>query len=225
MTSSILVVDDDPAVCDTIEDALHLGGFSTVRANDGLTALELVRSRHISLVILDINMSRTSGLEVLERLNKTSPETPVILLTANQAKPAVLDGLRAGADDYITKPFGIEELLLRIKAVLRRTATVAQNTLRCGSISMDLDRHSVEIDGDIVELSATEFRLLEYLLKNKNRVVSKSQILDAVWGINYQTETTVVETYVSYLRRKIGSNGQRILKTVRGVGFSLEDAK
>jgi two-component system OmpR family response regulator len=223
MTAPILVVDDDPAICDTVEDALHLAGHATLRASNGDAALEIIRHQRVSLVVLDVNMPKVSGFDVLRRLRALKDATPVILLTARDDRNDVIEGFRVGADDYVTKPFGLEELLLRIAAVLRRTTVATTDVLRCAGFSIDRDRHMVTVDNSPIELSPTEFRLLEYLLENQGRVMSREQILDAVWGIDFDSSTTVVETFISYLRRKLGPSGPNYIKTIRGVGITLRE--
>ncbi|MHB1130591.1 MAG: response regulator transcription factor, partial [Ilumatobacteraceae bacterium] len=189
----VLVVDDEEAVCDIIVDALHLAEYRTLRAGDGATALTLMREQQPDLVILDVNMPRMTGFEVLERMRQAGILTPAILLTARHSREDTVTGFRLGADDYVKKPFGLEELLLRVSAVLRRTSgTDEEELLKCGKIVMNLDVHQVTLGDDLVELSPTEFRLLRYLMENKNRVLSKQQILDAVWGIDFDSNTTVV---------------------------------
>jgi two-component system OmpR family response regulator len=219
----VLVVDDDAAICDTIEDGLHLAGYATVRATDGMAALEMVRTSHPQLVILDVNMPRLDGFEVLKRMRDASIDTPVIMLTARHERPDAVRGLSLGADDYVKKPFGLEELLLRVRAVLRRSKAESPKALTCGAIVLDPTAHDVFKNGEPVELSPTEYRLLECFLTNKNRVLTKEQLLRLVWGIDFESETTVVETFVSYLRKKLAPEIKESLKTVRGVGFKLVD--
>ncbi len=222
----VLVVDDEEAVCDIIVDALHLAEYRTLRAGDGATALTMMREQQPDLVILDVNMPRMTGFEVLERMRQAGIMTPAILLTARHSREDTVTGFRLGADDYVKKPFGLEELLLRVSAVLRRTSGAGEEVvLRCGQVAMSLDVHEVTVGDELVELSPTEFRLLRYLMENKNHVLSKQQILDAVWGIDFDSNTTVVETFVSYLRKKLAHEGEQALVTVRGVGFKIVDPK
>jgi len=219
----ILVADDDEAICDTIEDALHLAGYLTMRARDGQMALDRVRSDRPDLVILDVNMPKLDGFEVLRKMRSLSITTPAILLTARHEREDAVTGLKLGADDYVKKPFGLEELLLRVAAVLRRVNGESDSALVCGTISLSVARHEVVCAGNDIDLSPTEFRLLEYLMENKNRVLTKQQILDAVWGIDFDSSTTVVETFVSYLRKKMSPEIDNMLVTVRGIGFKLVD--
>lgn len=219
----ILVADDDEAVCDTIEDALHLAGYLTMRAKDGQMALDRVRSDRPDLVILDVNMPKLDGFEVLRKMRSLSISTPAILLTARHEREDAVTGLKLGADDYVKKPFGLEELLLRVAAVLRRVNGERDSALMCGTISLSVARHEVVCAGNVIDLSPTEFRLLEYLMENKNRVLTKQQLLDAVWGIDFDSSTTVVETFISYLRKKMSPEIDNMLVTVRGIGFKLVD--
>lgn len=217
------MADDDEAICDTIEDALHLAGYLTMRARDGQMALDRVRSDRPDLVILDVNMPKLDGFEVLRKMRSLSITTPAILLTARHEREDAVTGLKLGADDYVKKPFGLEELLLRVAAVLRRVNGESDSALVCGTISLSVARHEVVCAGNDIDLSPTEFRLLEYLMENKNRVLTKQQILDAVWGIDFDSSTTVVETFVSYLRKKMSPEIDNMLVTVRGIGFKLVD--
>jgi two-component system OmpR family response regulator len=219
----ILVADDDEAICDTIEDALHLAGYLTMRAKDGQMALDRVRNDRPDLVILDVNMPKMDGFEVLRKMRSLSITTPAILLTARHEREDAVTGLKLGADDYVKKPFGLEELLLRVAAVLRRVSGESDSALICGPISLSVARHEVMCAGTIADISPTEFRLLEYLMENKNRVLTKQQLLDAVWGIDFDSSTTVVETFISYLRKKMAPEIDDMLITVRGIGFKLVD--
>jgi len=217
----ILVADDDEAICDTIEDALHLAGYLTMRARDGQMALDRVRNDRPDLVILDVNMPKMDGFEVLRKMRALSIATPAIMLTARHEREDAVTGLKLGADDYVKKPFGLEELLLRVAAVLRRVSGESDSALMCGPISLSVARHEVMCSGNLLDLSPTEFRLLEYLMENKNRVLTKQQLLDAVWGIDFDSSTTVVETFISYLRKKLAPEIDNMLLTVRGIGFKL----
>lgn len=223
----VLVVDDEVAVADLLEDALTLGGYQTLRAANGMEALRLVREKSPDLLLLDINMPLMNGFEVLERLRERGNDTPVLFLTARDDRDDELHGLQLGADDYVTKPFGVDELILRVQAVLRRTQREPEtvNILAAGPIEIDFQNHQVTLDGKEVNLSPTEFKLLSYLIQNKNRVLTKQQLLSNVWGINYESETTVLDTYISYLRKKVDSQGLGLIKTVRGVGFQFKDPK
>jgi two-component system OmpR family response regulator len=223
--AKILVVDDEPGVRELICDALHMSDFQTLQAVDGLTALSAIRKGGFDLMILDINMPKLDGLELLEKIRNDGIEIPALMLSARGDKVDISQGLKLGADDYMTKPFSIEELVLRVKAILKRTLSNAATNkfLQCGPITMDLDRHQVMFNQELVEMSRTEFRLLEELINRAGRVVSKETLLANVWEIDFGTSSTVVETYVSYLRKKLHRDGFTGIKTIRGVGFQIVD--
>lgn len=224
--ATILVVDDEAGVRDLLCDALRIAGHEPVAAVDGEEALRVWRDQAIDLCIVDVNMPSMNGFEFVEAVRALDDATPMLLLSARDAAPDVARGLRVGADDYVRKPFSLEELLLRVAAILRRTGgEVGQDLLyRCGPLSMNVDRHEVSLDGAIVEMSATEFRLLEMLLSHVNRLLTREQLLREVWQIDFDSETSVLDTYVSYLRKKIHREGFAPIVTVRGVGFKLVDA-
>ena len=227
MAEMILIVDDEAGVRELLGDALRIAGFETAVAPDGMSALTAIRNKKPDLLIVDINMPLMDGFELIERLRSTGDNTPALMLSARADRADVTRGLTLGADDYVTKPFGLEELLLRVKAILRR-ANVSNSQgldLRCGPISIDESSHTVQFEGELVELSPTEFRLLQVLVENKNRVLSKSLLLDEVWGITFESESTVADTYISYLRKKLHRNGFEGIKTVRGVGFVIQEPK
>ena len=220
MSFVILVVDDEPSVNDLVCDAMRLAGHEPIPAFDGLQALAELRTLDVDLVILDVNMPRADGFLVLTTMRSADDRTPVILLTARQDRDDVRVGFELGADDFVRKPFGIEELTLRVTAVLRRSGTEAGSTiLRVGQVELDSRAHRVLCAGDEVELSATEFRLLQILMEHTDDVMSKDLLLRRIWGLDGSAETTVVETYVSYLRRKLGSHAT--IRTVRGVGYQI----
>jgi two-component system OmpR family response regulator len=227
MAQLILIVDDEAGVRELLGDALRIAGFETATAPDGMSALTAIRNRKPDLLIIDINMPLMDGFELVERLRSTGDNTPALMLSARADRVDVTRGLTLGADDYVTKPFGLEELLLRVKAILRRAnVAIAKGVdMSCGPITIDEDSHTVEFSGEPVELSPTEFRLLQVLIENKNRVLSKSLLLDEVWGITFESESTVADTYISYLRKKLHRDGFEGIKTVRGVGFVIQDPK
>ncbi len=219
----ILVVEDESAIRELIRDSLALIEIETDGACDGLEALNKLRRQKFNLIILDLNLPKIDGLALLSKIRDEGSHIPVLVLSARSQRDDITQGLKIGADDYLVKPFGIEELILRVKAILRRTRPVSDEAtkLSCGPISMDLERHLVTLDDVPVELSATEFSLLEALLNRSGKVVRKELLLAAVWGVDFPTRTTVVETYISYLRRKLHRDGYEGIKTVRGVGFQL----
>ncbi len=220
--AQILVVDDESGVRELVGDVLGLEGYQVTIAVDGLDALSHIRKQKFDLYVLDINMPKIDGLVLLEKVRSAGDMTPALLLSARREKDDIHQGFRVGADDYVTKPFSIEELALRVEAILRRTqGTQENNILRCGPISIDVDQHMVKFEDEIIELSPTEYNLLHFLIERKNKVVRKDAVLNAVWGIDFENNSTVVETYISYLRRKLHRNGFEGIKTVRGVGFQI----
>lgn len=227
MAQQILIIDDEAGVRELLADALKLAGFETVTAADAMVAQTLLRTIKPDLLIVDINMPLMDGFEFIERIRGNGDNTPALMLSARGDRADITRGLTLGADDYVTKPFGLEELVLRVRAILRRSQfTEAQPTvLTVGPITLDEDSHKVTFEGEVVDLSPTEFRLLHVLLESKGRVLSKAFLLEEVWGINFETETTVVDTYISYLRKKLHRDGFEGIRTVRGVGFQLQVEK
>ncbi|MBU6246022.1 MAG: response regulator transcription factor [Actinomycetales bacterium] len=220
MNATVLVVDDEAAVNDAICDVLLLAGYRTLAANDGIQALRMLREQDCSLIVLDLSMPRMDGLTMLTRLRDSGDTTPVIVLTARQSPDDVQRAFEAGADDFVRKPFGMQELTLRAAAVLRRTSPEPDTgCLRVGEVLLDYRRHGVWCSGEQVQLSPTEFRLLRLLMEHVGEVLSKDTLLRRIWGLDGLAETTVVETYVSYLRRKLGDH--LVIRTVRGFGYEL----
>ena len=223
----ILVVDDEDVLREMLGDALRLSGFEVLEAADGSKALTILQSGKVDLIISDVNMPGMDGYEMLSHLRAQGDETPAILLTARRERVDVTKGLKLGADDYVTKPFGLEELILRVNAVLRRTmgTASASSKLVCGPVEIIDDLHQVTVDGVEVELSPTEYHLLTVLIENKGKVISRSKLLLEVWDINFDTGTNVVDTYISYLRRKVHTETFQGIKTVRGIGFQMIEGK
>lgn len=219
----VLVIDDEPGVRDLISEALSLSEITAVQAADGLEALSFLRRERFDLLVLDINMPKLDGLALLEKLRTEGMSVPVLMLSARADKSDINQGLRIGADDYLTKPFSIEELVLRVKAILRRSkGEVAEvKVLTCGPISMDFSKYSVKFNDQPIDLSPTEFKLLEQLILNRGNVVTKETLLSEVWEIDFKSSSTVVDTYISYLRKKLHIDGFDGIKTVRGIGFQI----
>lgn len=219
----VLIVDDEAGVRELLGDALRVAGYSVSAAPDGMSALTALRAAPADLLIIDINMPVLDGFELLEQLRKKGDHTPALMLSARGERTDITRGLRLGADDYVTKPFGLEELLLRVGAILRRVKAVAieNSTLRCGKLLLDEDQHKVFYADDEIELSPTEFKLLQELMRNKGRVITKSALLRDVWEIDFETETSVLDTYISYLRKKLNRDGIEFIRTVRGVGYQI----
>ncbi len=225
IVTTVLVVDDEPGVRDLLCDALRIAGYETETAAHGIEAFEMLRRRRADLCIVDVNMPTMDGFQFLAKLREHDTTTPVLLLSARDSSDDVAQGLRFGADDYVRKPFSLEELLLRVRAILRRVNPNLDGELvyECGPLVMNVDRHEVQSGAQAIELSATEFRLLEVLMERKNRLVTREQLLREVWNIDFDSETSVLDTYVSYLRRKVHRDDFAPINTVRGVGFKLVD--
>lgn len=221
--TTILVIDDEPGVRDLLQDALSGAGYRVEVATNGADGLDQLRRRSADLCIVDVNMPTMNGFEFLEKLRAHDPKTPVLMLTARDSSDDVEQGLREGADDYVRKPFSLDELLLRVAAILRRTGLDERGDqiFTCGPLVMNIDQHIVTLGEEQVELSATEFRLLEVLLEHQDRVVTREQLLRDVWNIDFDSETSVLDTYISYVRRKIHHEGFAPITTIRGVGFKL----
>jgi two-component system OmpR family response regulator len=221
----ILVVDDEDGIRDMVCDALRMSNYNVHDASDGNAAIQFLHKNTVDLIITDINMPGMDGYEMLNHLRSLGNQTPAIMLTARQDKQDITKGFRTGADDYVTKPFGLEELLLRVQAILRRTQAQVSNSqaLTCGPIVLKEDVHQVTLEGELVELSPTEFDLLRVLLESKGKVLSRSRLLDEVWDINFDTGSNVVDTYISYLRKKLHTDDFAGIRTVRGIGFQITD--
>jgi two-component system OmpR family response regulator len=218
----LLVVDDEETILELLSGSLRFAGFEVVTAASGAEALRAATASRPDLVLLDVMMPDGDGFEVVRRMRSSGPDVPVIFLTARDAVHERVAGLALGGDDYVTKPFSLDEVLERIRAVLRRTGRAAPATrLRVAGLELDDDSHEVRRDGILVALTPTEFRLLRFLMGNAGRVVSKGQILDHVWDHNPAGGGSVVEPCVSYLRRKVDCGEPRLIHTVRGVGYVL----
>ncbi len=219
----LLVVDDEPNIVELLSASLRFAGFEVATAAGGLEAVETARTFRPDLLVLDVMMPGLDGFGVVRRLRQEGVRTPVVFLTAKDATEDKVTGLTLGGDDYVTKPFSLEEVVARIRAVLRRVSSSpqAQTQLSFADIELDEDTHEVWKNGELVPLSPTEFKLLRYFMQNTGRVLSKAQILDHVWNYDFGGEANVVESYVSYLRRKIDTTEPRLLHTLRGVGYVL----
>lgn len=218
----ILVVDDEVSITDLIAEVLNIAGYNVTTSADGLDALNQVRRSKFDLILLDVNLPKVDGFAVLEKIRESAPTQPIIMISARIDKDDVTRGLRLGADDYVRKPFSVEELVLRIENLLKRDGKNLPEIISCGPITLNEAKHKVTFNQKEVELSPTEFNLLYALLQNQGRVLSKEKLLDIVWGLNFETTTNVVDTYISYLRKKLHKDGFEGIKTVRGVGFKLE---
>jgi two-component system OmpR family response regulator len=220
----VLVVDDEPSIVDLLCAALRLAGYDVATAGSGRQALRVAGEYHPDLLVLDVMLPDLDGYEVARRLRAAGESVPVLFLTARDATADKILGLTVGGDDYVTKPFSLEEVALRIRAVLRRTRGAAEpgdTVLRCAGLELDEDSHEVRRDGEPVALSPTEFKLLRYLMMNAGRVVSKAQILDHVWRYDFGGDARIVESYISLLRRKVDHREPALIQTVRGVGYTV----
>jgi two-component system OmpR family response regulator len=220
----VLVVDDEPNITELVAMALRYEGFTVKTAATGRGAVTAVSQFSPALVILDVMLPDIDGLEVLKRLNATGHKVPIIFLTAKDATEDKVHGLTVGGDDYVTKPFSVEELVARVRVVLRRHGNANEledGRLTLADLEMDDEGHEVRRRGQVVELTNTEYRLLRYLLVNAGRVLTRSQILDHVWHYDFGGDASVLETYISYLRRKVDRFEPALLQTVRGVGYVL----
>ena len=222
------MIEDEEKLARMVELELQYEGYQVEKALDGRTGLERALSGTFDLILLDIMLPALSGMEVLRRVRRES-QVPVIMLTARDTVVDKVSGLDMGADDYITKPFAIEELLARIRAALRKHPAQAvaeeRQLLRAKGLSMDPERHEVTVDGQHVELTRREFDLLRYLLENKEKVISRESLLDNVWGFDFVGETNAVDVYIRFLRSKIDERfGMKLIHTVRGVGYVIREA-
>ena len=222
----LLVVDDEPNILELLATSLRFAGFEVATATNGRDALAEARRLRPDLVVLDVMMPDMDGFAVVRRMRGEGTTAPVLFLTARDATEDKVTGLTVGGDDYVTKPFSLEEIVARIRAVLRRTSAKAAAgaepaRLTFADVELDDDTHEVWKAGELVSLSPTEFKLLRYFMQNAGRVLSKAQILDHVWHYDFGGEANVVESYVSYLRRKVDTTEPRLLHTLRGVGYVL----
>jgi two-component system OmpR family response regulator len=219
----VLVVDDEANISELIAMALRYEGFEVSTAGAGRKALEIARTAPIDLIVLDVMLPDIDGFEVAQQLAGTGHRVPIVFLTARDTTTDKIRGLTVGGDDYVTKPFSLEELVARIHAVLRRTKqeTEQPTTLEFADLVLDLDTHEVWRADEPVDLTATEFRLLRYLMLNPRRVLTGDQLLDHVWDYDFGGDARVLETYISYLRKKVDNVEPHLIHTVRGVGYSL----
>jgi two-component system, OmpR family, response regulator MprA len=222
-TLEILVVDDDPALRTALDRALKLEGYRVSFAHDGRQALQMMTGASQDAVILDLGLPLMDGLEVCRRVRERGDRTPVLMLTARDAVTDRVEGLDAGADDYLVKPFALDELLARLRALLRRTtATPSEGVLKFGDLVLDLQTMEVRRGPRELQLTRTEFRLLELFMRNPRVVLTRSRIFEEVWGYDFGASSNALEVYVSYLRRKLEAEGEpRLIHTVRGVGYTL----
>jgi two-component system OmpR family response regulator len=223
----ILAVDDEPSLTELLSIALRYEGWDVYTAANGTQAVKTAKEVRPDAIVLDIMLPDFDGLEVMRRVRGEQPHVPVIFLTAKDAVQDRITGLTAGGDDYVTKPFSLEELVARLRGLLRRSGATARHTeaiLQVGDLILDEDSHEVTRAGTEIQLTATEFELLRYLMRNPRRVLSKSQILDRVWNYDFGGQANVVELYISYLRKKIDAGREPMIHTMRGSGYILKPA-
>jgi two-component system, OmpR family, response regulator len=223
----VLVVDDEAPLTELLSMALRLEGWQVQAAGDGADALRTARAFAPDAVVLDVMLPDMDGLEVLRRLRTEAPNVPVLFLTARDAVEDRVAGLTAGGDDYVTKPFSLEEVVARLRGLMRRSNAIPRvqgNVLVVGDLTLDEDSHEVARGGDPVNLTATEYELLRFLMRNPRRVLSKAQILDRVWKYDFGGQANVVELYISYLRKKIDAGRTPMIHTMRGAGYVLKPA-
>jgi len=219
----VLVVDDEPGIVDVVSMALRYHGFGVETAGSGREALDRVRRWRPHVMVLDVMLPDMEGFEVARRLAAEHAEVPILFLSARDATADKVRGLTTGGDDYVTKPFSLEELIARLRNILRRTGVAQQSSGRLRFSDLELDEDTLEVsrNGRGIELTATEFRLLRYLMLNPRRVLTRGQLLDHVWSYDFGGDARVLETYISYLRKKVDAVGPPLLHTVRGVGYVL----
>lgn len=224
----VLVVDDESTLTDLLQMALRYEGWDVRTAADGRSAVAAAREFRPDAVVLDIMLPDIDGLQVLARIREDRPEAPVLFLTAKDSLDDRLKGLTAGGDDYVTKPFSLEEVVARLRGLVRRstltTAAASDPVIEIGDLTLNEDSHEVSRGGELIELTATEFELLRFLMRNPRRVLSKSQILDRVWSYDFGGRSSVVEIYISYLRKKIDAGREPMIHTVRGAGYLIKQA-
>jgi two-component system, OmpR family, response regulator len=223
----LLVVDDEPNIAEVVTMALRFNGFTVETAATGREALAAVGKFKPHLIVLDVMLPDMEGFEVASRLGAQRAGVPIIFLTARDATEDKVRGLSGGGDDYMTKPFSLEELVARIRTILRRTGQATAESGRLVFEDLELDEESREVSraGEAIELTATEYRLLRYLMLNPRRVMTRAQLLDHVWNYDFGGDGRVLETYISYLRKKLDAHGPSLIRTVRGVGYALQAPK
>ena len=218
----VLVVDDEENIRYLVGSALRLDGFETITAETGAAALEAASAYHLDVIVLDIMLPDLDGFTVLQRLRDRGCQAPVVFLTARDSTEDRVRGLTTGGADYMVKPFAVAELVARVRLRVDQHPTDGSSTkLRCADLEIDPQAHRITRDGNVIHLSLTEYKLLHYLLVNTGRVLSRAQILDHVWAYDFDGDSSVVDTYISYLRRKVDAVEPKLIHTIRGVGFTL----
>ena len=222
----VLVIDDEPSIVDAVSTALRYEGFDVIEARNGRIGLALAQTEQPDLIVLDVMLPDLDGFEIIRRLRADGLQTPVLFVTAKDALEDKVEGFSAGADDYVTKPFSLAEIVLRVRAILQRTIGAdasADTRLSYADVTLDPETHEVWRAGTLIELTATEFNLLRYFLLNPRRVLSKPQILDHVWHYDFDGDSNILETYISYLRKKLNQLGPPLIHTMRLVGYVFRE--
>lgn len=217
---TVLIVEDDATIARFVELELQHAGFEVLRAGEGPTAIDLLESNPVDLVILDLMLPGIDGIDVARHIRKKGSDVPILMLTARAETHDVVSGFEAGADDYLRKPFEVPELLSRVRALLKRTSSgQTQSHVEASGVRIDPERRLATLGGEALDLTAKEFDLLAHLVSNAGRVVSRDEILDSVWGGQHSTDSNVIEVFVCHLRNKIGDRENRVIQTIRGVGY------
>lgn len=227
MKPTILIVEDEPSIVMLLQYNIEKAGFLTEVANDGEEAVKKVNQVEYDLIVLDLMLPKMNGIEVCKKIRKSKNQVPILMLTAKDQEENKVLGLQIGADDYLTKPFSPRELIARIQAILRRTnlSVTSDNLLELGDIKINLDEHSVSFQGEKLELTRKQFELLIYLIKHENKILSREQLLNAVWDFDFVGDTRMVDVHISHLREKIekDSKNPEYIKTIHGFGYKMED--
>ncbi|HLR59014.1 MAG TPA: response regulator transcription factor [Pseudogracilibacillus sp.] len=227
MKPTILIVEDEPSIVMLLQYNIEKAGFLTEVANDGEEAVKKVSQVEYDLIVLDLMLPKMNGIEVCKKIRKSKNQVPILMLTAKDQEENKVLGLQIGADDYLTKPFSPRELIARIQAILRRTnlSDTSDNLLELGDIKINLDEHSVSFQGEKLELTRKQFELLIYLIKHENKILSREQLLNAVWDFDFVGDTRMVDVHISHLREKIekDSKNPEYIKTIHGFGYKMED--
>ena len=221
---TVLIVEDDPEIRTALERILKYEGYNTLTANDGAAGLDMVKAHKPDLLILDVMMPFVSGLDVCRQMRSKGDKTPILMLTAREESEDRVAGLDAGADDYLAKPFDLPELLARLRALLRRASNNDESAITIGPLTLDPQRHLVQMDGEEIDLTRTEFQILDLLMRNDGIVLERGVLYERIWGFDFEVSSRSLDVHVGYLRRKLEAGGKpRMIETVRGIGFVIRE--